>query len=233
MEVSQSALARMLCCCFLCGLVLGLFYDLLRLTRMPLGSGLPPRAERLAMRLSIPRRLRPFAPRPSQRGNEKRSRVAVFVVSLIEDVFFCLVAAVVLVLVLYATNDGQLRLGAVAMLLLGFVGYLITLGRPMRFCLSVLAVVARAMVVWLFCLVAYPFAALIRLLGAWTAPLRVRLCCFVRCRVRHLREKMKARKQARLMRAAHTKEPALHSSRPPNGRHHFASGTRREKQPPI
>lgn len=225
MEVSQGALARMLCYCFLCGGLLGAFYDVLRLTRVPLGGlRLPLSAERLAAHLVVPKRLCPYDSRvlrSSRKEQSKRARVVPFVVTLVEDVLFFLVGAVVLVLVLYVTNDGQFRLSAVAVLVLGFVCYLVTIGRPIRFGLLIAGVVIKAAMVWLVCLVTYPLLTAIRWLGIWTAPLRGRVHCFLRCRVCRLRERIRARKQARLMCAARRRESAL---RLPDGRHHFSTG---------
>lgn len=219
----------MLCCSFMCGLCLGLCYDVFRLARMWIGEELPPSLYLLRDRLALPSRLR-FVPikRYSQRSVGRISTVK-YIILLIEDIMFCLLCAVTLILLLYQTNDGRFRLSAMAMLFGGITVYLATVGRLIHLFSGVIIVVLRAVIVWTLAVLAYPIAALIRWLGKLSAPLRYRMRDWVSKHLCILKEKFESRKQARIARRAHKKNPDESStSRPPNGRYYFASGKQRE-----
>ena len=177
MEVSQRALALLLCRAFLCGVALGAFYDVLRITRLWMGEGLPPAARALEGRLALPEKLRFFhMPRVFRRPGGVAGGILIF----FEDVLFCLVCAVVLILELYVCNDGQFRLSALACMLVGVFAYLISLGRGVLLVSGTLTAILRAAVQWTVALVCFPFCHMFRWVGRLTAPMRRRVAAGVR-----------------------------------------------------
>ena len=220
MEVSQYDLARMLLAALLCGLVMGVLYDALRLTRMWMGAELPPRAQRLRKLLSLPQQLKWSAIKAKAPKNKKLTDAARSVILFVEDVLFCLAFAIMVVLLLYKANDGQLRLSAVVVLLVGLTVYLMTLGRLVRYCSAIIVVIFRAILIWSGAIFAYPFAWLIQLLMKWTAPMRAK----IKNPYHHYRQQKQRRKQARLSRVAHKKRSEASAPRPTNGKHYFSKG---------
>lgn len=172
MEVSQRALAFLLCRALLCGVALGAFYDLLRITRLWMGENLPPAARSLQGRLALPPQLQFFhMPRGFRRPGKIVSGILIF----LEDVLFCLACAVVLILELYVCNDGQFRLSALACLLIGVTAYLMSLGRGVMLVCGTLTALCRVAIVWSLALICYPFYHLFRWMCRLTAPLRCRV----------------------------------------------------------
>lgn len=220
MEVSQHALAWMLLSSFLCGLALGICYDMLRLTRMWVGVELPPPAKRLRERMALPQRLRWATEKAKVPKSQKLSETAKYIFLLAEDILFCLLIAITLVLLLYRANDGQFRLSAVVLLFGGLAAYLMTLGRLVKQCSGIIVVTVRAVFVWSGAILTYPFAWLIRLLVKWTAPVRTKIRKFYL----GLKQKAQSRKQARLAHKIYKKQNEATDPRPINGKHYFSMG---------
>lgn len=80
-----------------------------------------------------------------------------------EDVLFGLVGGVILILLLYYTNNGQFRGLALVGLLSGFFVYEHTVGRLVRLCLDWLIAVIKRVVRWAVRFVCLPFRILYRL----------------------------------------------------------------------
>ncbi len=208
----------MLLSAFLCGLALGVFYDALRLTRMWMGAELPPRAQHLRDRLSLPQPLNWIASKAPK--SKKLTDAAKAVLLFIEDILFCLAVAITVAVLLYRANDGQFRLSAVVVLLFGLGVYLMTLGRLVQHCSSMIVVLLRAALIWLGAILTYPFAWLIRLLIKWTAPLRMKINNqYLRCK-----QRIQSRKQARMTRTTYKKQSEASAPRPTNGKHYFSKG---------
>lgn len=220
MEVSQYALAWMLLSSFLCGLALGVCYDVLRLTRMCMGVELPLQAQRLRDRMALPQKLRWTTRKGQAPKNRKLSETAKYIFLCAEDILFCVLIAITIVLLLYRANDGQFRLSAVALLLGGLAAYLMTLGRLVKQCSGVIVVTVRAVFIWSGAILTYPVAWFIRLLVKWTAPVRTKIRKFYL----GLKQKTQSRKQARLARATHKKQTEVSDSHPINGKHYFSMG---------
>ena len=108
MEISQSLLGLMYVWAVVAGAVLGASYDVLRLSRVMLG---------LPGKLLCVGRWR---------------RVGRHALLFVQDVLFGLIGGLVLVLLLYYTNDGQFRGLAVVGMLSGFFVYYYTLGGLVR-----------------------------------------------------------------------------------------------------
>ena len=228
MEVSQNALAWMLCCSLMCGMALGFCYDVFRLTRMSMGADLPQAAILLQQRLLLPERLRLFSTQSVSRRPRKDRKALKYIVLLVEDVIFCLICGVTIALLLYQTNDGQFRLSAVVVMLGGLAIYLLTIGRLIRIFSGVIVVIIRSALIWILAIVAYPISVLIRLLMRLTAPLRQRLKHLAFGALHTLKQKLQRRKQARLSRRTYKEQLETPMPRPSNGRYYFAAG--RQKQ---
>lgn len=228
MEVSQNALAWMLLCSFLCGLVLGFCYDVLRLTRMWIGAELSPTAILLRHRLALPPRMKLISVKPRAEKSDKYTKTLRFVVLFIEDILFCLLVAITLALLLYQTNDGQFRLSAVAMLFCGIGIYLMTIGRLIHLFSGVIFEVIRAMIIWLLAILAYPMVLLGRYVAKWTAPLRHRLWAHWQNSWQSFKKRLDTRKQARIARRIHKQAPESSVPRPLNGKHYFSSGKQKD-----
>lgn len=171
MEVSQEALAQLLWHAFLLGAVLGFIYDFFRITRLLAGAELPPVAGSLRGRLALPECLRLF-PRREDGKKRRRGRVLNGIVLFIEDICFCLLAALLLILLLYEENDGQFRLGALIMMLLGFFVYLGTLGRLVLSLSGTLVALIGAVLRFVGAVLLWPFFRIGRWIGKRTLPLR-------------------------------------------------------------
>ena len=223
MEVSQTALAWMLTCSALCGVCFGFVYDVLRWIRPWSPRVTSVSAQTLAHRLALPPRLR--SRRESRQVRPKRPRLVqaiLYGVLMLEDILYCLGCAVALTLILYATNDGQMRISAIALFGVGWAVYTLTLGLIVRRVSCYLFVLLRATAVWCVALTLAPVRLLARLMWRWTTPLRRHIfAIFTRCRQR-LRMAIAKRKQY------HNKEKPLEQGMPPapkpqNSKHYFST----------
>lgn len=123
MQVSQSALFRLCCASFLAGVLLALFYDSLYMTRLWLLSP--------NNRYTVPAIQERYASRIKNKKIPKKEvgfRVALFV----GDVFFCLVGALAIILLLYWLNNGAFRAAAPLCMALGFALWRISFSRGIR-----------------------------------------------------------------------------------------------------
>ena len=120
MDISQAALARLYLYALLLGIGLGILYDLLRITRVFLGAHYSRRAARRLQELHLP------LLRPRLKRRESR---ALGIVVFLEDLLFCLFAAVAMILLFYEANRGKIRFPALICVGAGFLLYRSTLGR--------------------------------------------------------------------------------------------------------
>ncbi len=231
MEVSQYALAWMLGCCAVCGACFAFAYDLLRWIRPWSPRVTSASAVKLAHRLQLPPRLRWTGPSIVRPVKPKLAQGALYGLLMLQDILFCLSCAVALTLILYATNDGQMRLSAPALFGVGWGLYSLTLGTFVRGVSCYLFVLLRAAAVWSAALLIAPIRLSARLWMRWTAPLRKRVVAYVtRCKqsVKAAREQRAARKAAlrearRHARQRDGQENAVSASRQPNGKHYFST----------
>lgn len=225
MEVSQSALARMLVCCFLSGAALEAIWGLVKAFFLKTSTEQSKAARRLRERLRPPQRL--WRARTSKNGGEMRARHAgTLVLSAVADMLILVLTAIVLILILYETNDGQFRLSAPVLMLAGCLAYRLTLGRLAARCLDVIVVLIRSAIIWVLAPIMFPFRLLFDLCGKWMAAVRRRLTDWWKERKRH-------RAQRRLLREQQPEEPKDDhddrkpiTPRPPNSPRHFSRGTR-------
>ncbi len=187
MEISQSALARLFFYAFLTGLLLGAFYDLLRLSRVLLGrEEETPRMQALKARIRLPLL-------PPQK--EKRAHRHFGILLFLEDFFFCIISGVSIILLFYEWNRGIIRIPALICAVLGFFCYRCTLGRIILRISDLLAFAVGALLRYAFFFLTFPvrwlFGALKK--GFFTLICRMRARSEVRARRR-----MTAAEQKRL-----------------------------------
>ena len=156
MDISQAALARLYLYALLLGIGLGLVYDALRITRVLLGAHYSRRAARRLQEISLPLLC--------ARKKKTESR-ALGIVVFLEDLLFCLFAAIAMILLFYEANHGKIRFPALLCVGVGFLLYRSTLGRPVMLFSEVIAFVLET--AWRY-LCFFAFLP-VRLLGRWMA----------------------------------------------------------------
>ena len=167
----------MLGCSLICGFLLGILYDVIQCLCRSRDVGVAPWAKKWMQRITLPgggRCRLPACPKAS-----KLNVICKALLRAILDAFFCLIFAVVLIVLLYYTNDGQFRSSAVAMSLAGFGLYCCTLRRLLSPLLLLIRAMLRAALYWTVTIVTYPVRRVLRWLGARIAPLarHVMLAC--------------------------------------------------------
>ena len=226
----------MLVCALFCGTLLGGVYDALRMIRFRTGNenltALPPRIAAIQEKTTLPVWLR-FRLRKKEKPSPKKKNVTLTVVLFLQDVSFCLLFAVAAALLLYQTNDGQLRLSVIAVMLAGMGLYLLTVGRIVKRFWMLLTVIMRAVFCWTIALLIYPA----RLVWRWLA--RPRLWLIGRVLRFHARIqcRMAQRKQARMQRRQQKEKEIISEATArklagprPDGKHVFVSGGRRTQK---
>ena len=124
MRLSQSAIFALYAASFLLGIALGLLYDGLRITRIFLGESYSAEAA-----LFWEREL-PWIGKVRKKRRKGALRALVFA----EDFLFCLVAGVLQILLFYQLQNGNVRIPAILLALIGFFAYRATVGRPIMWC---------------------------------------------------------------------------------------------------
>lgn len=147
MNVSQADLGWLYLCSLLAGVILGAFYDVLRITRVFLGVHYSRRTARALRGVSLP-----LLKAQKDRGENKMLGIVVFV----EDFFFCLFAAVALILLFYEMTNGKFRIFAILICMMGFLLYRGTLGRLVMLCSEVIAFVIETAVRYLAFFILFP-----------------------------------------------------------------------------
>ena len=122
MRLSQSSLFHLCCASFLAGLCLALFYDLLAISRLYL--------QPFHSRYSVPK----IQKIQASRGKNKKSKPSkgVAIVLFAEDVLFCLVGAVTIILILYWLNNGAFRVIAPLCMSFGFLLWRVSVSKGAR-----------------------------------------------------------------------------------------------------
>ena len=132
MTVSQSALAWLYLYATVLGIALGGFYDLFRITRVFLGMHYSRRAAKRLRELQLP-----FLRQRRRRGESRALGIVIF----LEDLIFCMVAGISLVILFYEVNSGRFRFPALLCAGAGFLLYRGTLGRLVMLVSEVIAFV--------------------------------------------------------------------------------------------
>ena len=149
MEVSQKLLCLLLLVSVAFGVLLGLCYDVFRIIRILLGWH---------------QGLSAYTPEKRHRWHHWAGQILLFV----QDLLFGVLSGVVLILILYFVNDGQVRFLAPLGLACGFFAYTFTLGKLICAVSEVIARFIRKLVKWLvsavYKMVSLPVKWLFRLL---------------------------------------------------------------------
>jgi len=170
-------LAFMLGCSLICGFLLGVLYDLMQCLCRGHSLSAVPWVKRWIGRIPMPHGKGRRLTDPQKTG---KAKAICEVVSLVfSDVGFCLLFAVVMIVLLYYTNDGQFRLSAVAASLIGFGLYRCTARRLLGPLLLLIRAVLWAVVCWTVVIVTYPVRRVSLWLWSLIAPLarRIILMC--------------------------------------------------------
>ena len=122
MEISQISLAWLYFYALLLGFFAGFFYDFLRITRVFLGVHYSRRAAKKIQNLHLPL---------LKKRKRRRESRALGLVVFLEDLIFCLLVGVSLILLFYVANNGKIRFSALLVSGAGFLLYRGTLGRLM------------------------------------------------------------------------------------------------------
>ncbi|MBE6633529.1 MAG: hypothetical protein E7620_04195 [Ruminococcaceae bacterium] len=122
MTASQWEVASLYLGAFQLGLLFGLIYDLFRITRIPLGEWCGDYFSAACNR---------ELPLIGRLGAAKRGKLLA-VVTVAEDVLFCVVLGIALILLFYETVNGVIRFPAFLLTAAGLGIYRVTLGRAVR-----------------------------------------------------------------------------------------------------
>ena len=137
MQISQSAIFRLCCASFLTGLLLALFYDLLYMTRLWL---LPP-----DNRYTIPSIQKRYFSRIQKKKSHKK-RIRFHISRFFGDIFFCIVSALAIILLLYWLNNGAFRAAAPLVMALGFFLWRVSISKGIRFAFQWLAFITETVI---------------------------------------------------------------------------------------
>jgi hypothetical protein len=228
MEVSQSALAYMLLWAFLGGLALGCVYDILRVLRLT-DTTESPRVALICGKLALPQVLRPHIYVKIKQPSVRIKRLARGIRLFFEDVLFCVLFAVTAILLLYYTNDGQLRLSAIACMLIGLGVYFATLGRITKPLFMLLFVLLCAVLCWTTALLIYPLRVLWRGLERPRRWLIHRYCGMIsriRSRIEQ-RRVIKAQRKNNVADSTSLKQTRRLWAQQPDGKRVFVAGGKR------
>ena len=129
MQISQSALFYLCAASFLVGLALALFYDFLYMMRLWLIPS--------EMRYHVPR-IQELRASRIKKGSVKKHKWG-SVVLFLQDVLFCLVCAIAVILLLYWLNNGAFRAAAPICMAAAFGLWHISLSKGVRVALEWLA----------------------------------------------------------------------------------------------
>lgn len=147
MEISQVSLAWLYFYALLLGITAGFLYDLLRITRVFLGVHYSRRAAK---------RIRDFQLPLLEKRNRRGESHALGTVVFIEDLIFCLVVGVAMILLFYGANSGRIRMLAFVAAGAGFLFYRATAGRLMMVFSEVIAFCVETAVRYALFFLLYP-----------------------------------------------------------------------------
>ena len=183
----------------LCGVMLAVAYDFMRCFIGSDTDSIPPWLDRWRSIICLPRRLRPTI----RRVRGKARAIVQGTARFIFDVCFCLCWAVAMAVLLYCTNDGQLRWSAVVVSLIGFGVYRCTIGRIVRPILQAVRLTLLGVLGRMLAALTYPIRRLFGWLQALIRPLLLTVRRFCRrgvacawARASAWKQRLKGRRQA-------------------------------------
>ena len=232
MEVSQIGLARMLLTSFCCGCILGALYDLVRALHSLLDGRLT-NGQRSFMKRTKPPSCLALLHRPISRHSLSTIRAGVrrtanIAFSVLSDALMGLASAVVAVCMLYQTNDGQLRLSALALLFAGALFYLKTVGKVTSVFWGTSTLLIGRLLEWSALIALAPLRFIARFLWRISKPLRIRAAAWRRALACHLnRIKTQAKEKIKCKLAEPPQTVISHI--PQNDEHYFCKGASCQK----
>ena len=157
MEISPSALWRLLLASLLFGIGMGVLYDCIRIQRVLLGISRYTKAESAPV----------FCPaflRMRKKRTGKWKKLAKFVCLVLQDILFCLSVGILVSILLFYRNDGVFRGFVLVGATVGFVVYYFTVGRLIISISEYIVFALRTAFLYFVYYVSYPFITLGRLL---------------------------------------------------------------------
>lgn len=155
MEFSPKLLAGLVVQAIILGGVLGFLYSLLRISRVLLGGRGQYPVSRKFEETEFPIIGKCLLKRKKRRS----ARIFLMLIAFLEDVLFCVIVALGIVLLAYVGNNGRIRWFMPLGVLCGFVLFELTAGRIIAAFSELLAVVIRLFVRYLIFFVLFPFKA--------------------------------------------------------------------------
>lgn len=146
---------KMTVAAFICGMAMGVFYDLLRITRVFLGYNYI--SEKSTILQSK------FVNKFSVKNNQEvRKRLYFKIVLFFEDIIFLAISAIAFVLILFYGNDGIFRSVTFIAFILGFVAYYFTIGKINVLFFDVLVIFLRTLVRYIFHYILLPVKFIVK-----------------------------------------------------------------------
>lgn len=192
------------------GFLLGIIYDIFRSFERILCKDASLWSEWLQNKLPFPFNK---ASEPSKEPKARRLFRTIFL--FFKDVGFCLLCAVTALLVSYLTNHGQFRVSVIALMLSGFVLYLMIVRKLFRLVWEAMLVVLLFVLSWVTWIVTFPICLLLRCMNPLILPL-----------IRQLRAKCSqkiARMRQRVKKTARVEQISKHHLPRQNGKHYYSS----------
>lgn len=132
----------------LLGVVLGVIYDVFRFLRISASSNVPSGA--------FFEKIRPKKPILTQRKQKKTIKIGKKAIVFIEDILFFIISAVAEILFFLGLNDGEIRIYCLIFTLIGFILYLLSIGRIVIYFSSVIIFFVKCLLYWLFYIIIIP-----------------------------------------------------------------------------
>ena len=177
MEISQASLAWLYFYALLLGIASGFLYDLLRITRVFLGVHYSRRAAKKIRDLQLP-----LLEKRKRRGESRALGTVVFV----EDLVFCLVVGIAMILLFYGANNGRIRMLAFVSAGAGFLLYRATLGRLMMLFSEIIAFCMETAVRYALFFLLYPIKRTLKFIK--------KRCTATKLRARNAKQKRNRRR---------------------------------------
>lgn len=157
--------------CLLAGMLLSFFHLVFCLPATLITGQLHPLASGFAERIARPASLVYVSRKNRLHSTGKGISLALLVFS---DILTVLLGAIMLLLILYVTNNGAFRMSAPILLFCGYFLSQITLTKFFALIIQLLFVFCKAAFVWILALAAFPFYRIARYLWRKSMPMRRR-----------------------------------------------------------
>ena len=138
---------------FLLGVIIGLFYDTLRIIRIARTPHIktPQHFERICNVAPFPYKKKIFEPNSSSK--------AIPILTFIEDILFFTVATISLILFFLSENEGEIRLYCLLFLIIGFMVYICSLGKITLSFSTTIIFLFRWLLYWVIYIIMLPVRA--------------------------------------------------------------------------